>query len=546
NIVDITNFVMMEIGQPMHAFDLARLEGNRIVVRTAREGERFLTLDEEKRDLKETDLLICDAHKPVAIAGVMGGLESSVTDETTAVLLESAHFNASSVRKTAKHLQLSTDSSFRFERGSDPQGTMWALDRAIDLILQTAGGRLRGVYDNTAHAFAPLVLSLRPAFTHRILGIRIDAAEQKRILQDLQFTLSEEEEDRFLFQVPSFRSDIEREIDLVEEIARIHGYDNIPVPTRIEMNVGSGFDDQEFPDRVRNILLGFGYDEILSSSLVPRHHAGIGETEERVAEVRNPVSKERPSLRTSLLSSLLEAVDVNIRSGLSSLRLFEIGRVFSREDAGAFSERTTLGIVVTGSAHERTWYANKRDTDFFDLKGVLEGVLRALYLDNETIFRYDRRSTLSEHVLTLEVKGRYVGQAVGISDEILATFSIDQPVYFAELDMSVLRDALPDRQMYTPIARYPSVTRDLAVLLRKDIPVGQLLAAVQACHPDHLRDIRIVDVFTHDSIGKEKKSVAFSMTFQAADHTLTDDEVNRSVDRVIQAVRHELGAELRT
>ncbi len=546
NIVDVTNYVMMEIGQPMHAFDLAQIEGGSIVVRNAREGERFITLDEEKRDLRTSDLLICDARKPVAIAGVMGGLHSSVTEQTTSILLESAHFNASSVRKTAKHLQLSTDSSYRFERGSDPAITVWALHRAVELIRETCGGTLRGIYDSSALEIEQRSVRLRAAFTDRILGIHIDAAEQRRILEALDFAVEEESDGVFLCGVPSFRSDIEREIDLVEEIARIHGYDSIPLPTRIEMNVGGGFDDQKFPSRLREILLGLGYDEVLSSSLVPRAHAGIGDDGDSVADVLNPVSKERPSLRSSLLPSILEAVDVNIRSGLSSLRIFEIGRVFRGKEGGTYDEKQMLAFAVTGNARERGWYGDERPFDFHDLKGSLEALLRSLNLDNEIIFQYDRHSTLSEHVLMLEVKGRYTGQAVGISDTILAKFSIDQPVFYAELDVQLLHDALPDRQIFTPVARYPSVTRDLAVLVSKDVRAGRIVETVRKADPGHLRDVRIVDVFTHESIGTDRKSIAFTMTFQSDDHTLKDSEVNQAVEQVMQAVQRDLGAELRT
>lgn len=546
NIVDVTNYVMMEIGQPMHAFDRAQLEGDTIVVRNARSGERFITLDEEKRDLRETDLLICDAHKPVAIAGVMGGLHSSVTESTTSILLESAYFSAFSIRKTARHLQLSTDSSYRFERGTDPEITVWALHRAAELIRQICGGTVRGIHDSRPLPIEPRSVRLRAAFTDRILGIHIDPAEQRRILDALQFDVEEESDGVFLCRIPSFRSDIEREIDLVEEVARIHGYDNIPLPTRIEMNVGGGFDDQQFPSRLREILLGLGFDEVLSSSLVPRAHAGIGDDEQHVADVLNPVSKERPSLRSSLLPSILEAVDVNIRSGLSSLHLFEIGRVFRRKNGEGYSENQMIAFAVTGNARERTWHDDERPFDFFDLKGVLEGLLRTLNLDNETIFQYDRHSTLSEHVLTLEVKGGYAGQAVGISDTILAKFSIDQPVFYAELDVQMLSDALPKRQMYTPIARYPSVTRDLAVIVAKNVRASQITDTVRKADPGYLRDLRIVDVFTHESIGLNKKSVAFTMTFQSNDHTLKDNEVNQAVELVIQAVQSELGAELRT
>jgi phenylalanyl-tRNA synthetase beta chain len=545
NIVDVTNYVMMEIGQPLHAFDFRQIEGHRIVVRPSVPGERFVTLDDEKHDLPERSLLICDAEKPVALAGVMGGQNSAVSDDTTTILLESAHFNASSVRRTAKLLQLSTDSSYRFERGSDPDITVWALHRAVDLIRETCGGTLRGVYDNVARPSVPREVTLRPAFTDRILGITIAAAEQRRILEALDISTEAVADGSLHCRIPSFRSDLEREIDLVEEIARIHGYDNIPVPNRIEMHVGDGFDAMAFQNRLRRILLGFGCDEILSSSLVPRSHAGIGGAADNVAEVRNPVSKERPALRSGMLASLLETVDINVRNGLPSLRVFEIGSVFAREGEDAFRERKMLGVAVTGNAVERAWNDSARTTDFYDIKGILEGVLSALYLDKESIFYYDRTSTLSEQVLTLEVKGRYAGQAVEVSDAILATFDIDQPVFYAELELAVLEDALPERQMYSAVPRHPSVIRDLAILVARSVQAREIEQTVRGAGPAHLKDIRVVDVFTHESLGAEKKSVAFTMSFQAEDHTLTDEEISVAMDAVINAVKEKLGAELR-
>ncbi|MDT8324443.1 MAG: hypothetical protein RRA94_10045, partial [Bacteroidota bacterium] len=391
----------------------------------------------------------------------------------------------------------------------------------------------------------PREVTLRPAFTDRILGIEIAAGEQRRILDALEIVTLPQPDGSFRCRIPTFRSDLEREIDLVEEIARIHGYDNIPVPKRIEMHVGDGFDALAFQNRLRGILLGFGCDEILSSSLVPRSHAAIGGEADSVAEVRNPVSKERPALRSGMIASLLEAVDVNVRNGLSSLRIFEIGSVFSREGEEAFGERKMLGVAVTGYSTERAWNEQERPADFFDIKGILASILDALYLDKESIFYYDRTSTLSEQVLTLEVKGRYAGQAVAVSDAILAAFDIDQPVFYAELDLAVLESALPERQTYRAVPRYPSVTRDLAIVVTKDVQAREIEDAVRAANPAHLRDVRVVDVFTHESLGAEKKSIAFTMSFQAADHTLTDEEIGAAMDAVVAAVKTTLGAELR-
>ncbi|MBR9977341.1 MAG: phenylalanine--tRNA ligase subunit beta [Bacteroidetes bacterium] len=546
NIVDVLNYVMMEIGQPMHAFDLDQLQGGGIVVRTADTGEIITTLDHIERSIPEDALLICDTEGPVAVAGVMGGSASAVTDTTVSILLESAYFQASSVRRTSRLLQLSTDSSYRFERGTDPHSTVWALQRAVQLILDTAGGRFCGYSDVCPEVIPVRELRLRPAFVNRILGIEIDADVQYRILASLGIELVEKSADNVLCRMPTFRSDLEREIDLVEEIARIHGYDNIPVPTRIEMNVGRRFDDKAFTSQLRTLFLGFGFDEILSSSLVSREHAGTGgDNRHAVVDVLNPVSKERPSLRTSLLPSLLEAIDVNIRSGHPSLRIMEAGHVFYRDAENGIDERNMIALAVTGLAQQRAWYADTRESDFFDMKGAVENILSALYIDNDAIFYYDRASTLSDTVLMLEVKGRYAGQLITVPQATLQRFDIVQPVFYAELDVTVLEESLPARRKYRPVPRHPSVTRDLAILVTNDIAARDIVDTVMKSNAAFLRSVHIVDVFRHSDLGDEKKSVAFTMTFQADDRTLKDEDINASVNTIIAMLAKEVNAELR-
>jgi phenylalanyl-tRNA synthetase beta chain len=246
-----------------------------------------------------------------------------------------------------------------------------------------------------------------------------------------------------------------------------------------------------------------------------------------------------------MLSSLLEAVDVNVRNGRASMRMFEIGRVFAKSEDQPFTEKVMCGIAVTGSAAERSWNGEKRMADFYDIKGIIEGILHALYLDKDAFFYYDRTSTLSDQVLTLEVKGRYAGQAVEVSQSILAEFDIDQPVYYAELELAVLEDTKPERQMYHSVPKYPSVSRDLAILVGKEVRARQIQDAVLSANSDHLREIRIVDVFSHESLGPDKKSVAFSMTFQAPDHTLTEEEISGAMKAIVDSVRTAIGAELR-
>jgi len=543
NIVDATNYVMLEMGQPMHAFDLSVLSGDTIIVRTAGEGESLTTLDGEERTAPTGALLICDAEKPVAVAGVMGGEESAVTAATVDVLLESAYFNASSVRRTARLMALSTDSSYRFERGTDPEATVIALRRATSIILQIAGGSLSGIYDEYAHPILPRQVRLRPQRTCAILGVDIPTSEQQRILEALGIVVEQESDTHFLCRIPTFRSDLEREVDLIEEIARIFGYDNIPVPTKTEMHVANHFDEQRGVETLRSIVLGLGFDEIMSSSLVPKSHAALGG--EQFVEVRNPVSKERPALRAGLLPSLLEAINLNIRNGSASLRIFEIGKVFSASSTNDFEERNMLGMAVTGLAHERNWYAPERRADLFDLKGAVETFMDALHLDSEAIFCYDRSSTLSDAILTLEVKGSYIGQLVEVSETILAMFDIDQQVWYAEFDIEALRGHREESQRYNPVARFPSVIRDLAIVVANSVRVKDIEDSVFASAPPELRKLRVIDVFTSDVLGTDKKSVAFTMTFRADDRTMKDEEIQAAVTGIVDALRREVQAELR-
>jgi phenylalanyl-tRNA synthetase beta chain len=541
-LVDITNYVMLEIGQPMHAFDRRTLEGDSIVARVALPGEQFTTLDGRAHELRGGELLICDSVKPIAVAGVMGGQTSAVAEDTSAVLLESAYFQASSVRRTARHLGLSTDSSFRFERGTDPGATMWALQRAVSLMIAHAGGTLRGVYDACPLPIEERRVRLRPDRVNALLGITIQRDEQHRILEALQVRCTEEG-DSFLCAVPTFRSDIEREIDLVEEIARIHGYNNIPTPSRIAITMGEDFDEHAFPSTVRTTAIGLGFDEILSSSLVARRHAAIG-SEDAVVDVLNPVSRERPSLRTSLLPSLLEAIDLNVRNGLRTLRIVEIGNVFNRTGEG-MEERKRIAFAVTGQALGRGWHSSSRPFDIFDLKGVLESFFAILNLDNDIAFSYDADGTLSGTSFSIALQGVNIGVVQQLPRATCADFGIDQEVFSAEFDLAPLEAVSRSIRRYRPVNRNPIVNRDLAVLVGKNVRAASILEAARSAGGDFLISVRLIDVFEHESLGERKKSVALALAFQAADRTMLDSEITAGVEGILQQLENRFQATLR-
>ncbi len=551
NVVDITNYVMLEIGQPMHAFDLTSLEGGKIVIRQAREEERFTTLDEIERVLPERALLICDAIKPVAIAGVMGGVNSGISDRTTDIFLESAFFDPASVRRTAKYLGLSTESSYRFERRTDPERTVWALQRAVDLILEIAGGTYEGLTDVYPETLLTKTISMRPDRVNRVLGVQIPEEKQRAILEALGYRISKMEP-TFDCAVPSFATDIEREVDLIEEIARIFGYDNIPTPERTQIHSARRSDAESFITRIRGIALSLGFDEILSPSLISRTHAKAV-TKDGLVEVLNPVSKEAPILRPGLLPSLLHAVDHNVRNGTSDLRLFEIGSVFTlvdspSKDADVFAryrEEIHVGFALSGIAQQREWFTAERPFDFFDLKGALESLFRALGLDNEIDFVYDSSGTYGDCSLSISAAGESIGYCMTIPETIASVFELDKPVFLAEMSLSGLERRYAVSPVYKPVSRFPLVLRDLALVVNQSVPAKTLNDAAWESGAKFLDSVRIIDLYAKTEL-EEKKSITLAFVFKSDEHTLTDLDIQSSMDTILRHYQTVFNASLRT
>jgi phenylalanyl-tRNA synthetase beta chain len=545
-VVDITNFVMMEIGQPMHAFDLDRLASPAIVVRGAAEKEPFVTLDGRSHLLPAQSILICDAEKPVALGGVMGGANSEITDATTDVLLESACFNPAAIRKTAKQVGISSESSYRFERATDPERTLWALRRAVDLLMETSGGRCTVITDAYPAPAAPSVIPLRIARVESLLGTRVEKERIISILQSLGFAI-EEAGDTLSCTAPSFRSDVEREVDVIEEIARIHGYDNIPTPGRIEIYADAQYDDEAFIGELRGTALSLGMDEVVSSSLIDAAHAALGD-KDAVLNVLNPVSAERPSLRGSLLPCLLEAIDRNRRVGADTMRLFEIGSIFRKlEGDGQHSERIFMGMALTGLSQSREWYGEPRPFDFFDLKGIVLSLFEKLRLDKKLRFDYDGNDSLSKYGLFVEIDGVRCGTLTEVSSHILREFGIEQPVYYAEFDIALLEQHSAGVQpRYHAPSKYPAVERDLAFLLPLEVRAGDVVETALHSGATCVTGIRILDLFRHESFGDDKKSLAITVTFQAHNRTLTEAELIAGVQSIVDAVVTRWNATLRS
>jgi phenylalanyl-tRNA synthetase beta chain len=550
NVVDVTNYVLWEIGHPLHAFDGDLLADRHVVVRRARPGETVETLDGQSRTLGEAMLVIADPKRAVAVAGVMGGAHSEVRTSTHTVLLESAYFAPGSIRRTAKALGLSTEASYRFERGADIEGLRGALDRAARLIAELGGGRVAtGVLDAYPVPRRPLAVPLRLARIQRVVGACPPRATVADILRGLGFPATERSGD-FEVVVPAFRRDVAIEDDLVEEIARVWGYDKIPstLPsgalalTRRPRHLVAR-------DTVRRVLAGSGCQEAVSLSLTdPAYlrHIGLSPDDPRVVRLQNPLAADRSVMRPTLLFGLLEAVATNVHRQAPDVRLFEIGRVFEGRGAGVLPhEETRVAMVLTGLRTPRAWYAPRARADVFDAKGAMEGVIEALGRREVTIEPTSAVYLEDGRAATVVVQGTPVGVLGELHPDVQKVFDLPTPVFFAELSLDAI-ESLPERVVqYRPLARYPGVQRDLAVVVSVDVLAAEVSRAIEGIRPAWLRRITLFDVYEGAQVGPGRKSLAYGLLYQADDRTLTDTEVNRAHSELVKQLRAQLGAEVR-
>jgi phenylalanyl-tRNA synthetase beta chain len=534
NIVDITNYVMIEMGQPLHAFDLAKLDGG-IRVRAAAEGETFLALDGKTYPLAPRHLVIADQRKAVAIAGVMGGEETGVTEATTDILLESAYFAPAGVRRTARELGLGSDSSYRFERGVDPEGVLPASARAVQLILELAGGTAE---PSARAAGAPLNFRRSVPFRlercRAVLGAPVEAAAVEQILTGFGLTAQGND-----WLVPSFRQDLTREIDLIEEIARVIGIEAIPSRMASRF-LGSSEADHRADQgmQVRRQLAAQGFHEARSLTLISEK-ALAGFPIEGAMRVRNPLNEDQVVLRPSLIPGLLDAVAHNLRAGVRDLRLFEVGRVFQ---AGAREERTVVALIVTGGVQPASWRdAKPRTADFFDLKGALA----ALNLGALT-FQPTTHPALALAV-TIHAGEKVVGLAGQLPPARARELDAPAPVLVAEINLDAF-EASPIRAGFTELPKFPAVTRDIAMVAPAGVAHGQIEAVLLGANEPLLAGVELFDVFTDPSgqrIPADQKSVAYALTYRSASKTLTADEVAAAHQRLKERLKAELAVTFR-
>jgi phenylalanyl-tRNA synthetase beta chain len=551
NIVDITNYVMYETGQPLHAFDLDRLSGKKIIVKSTKRKSKFTTLDSKERELSRDTLMICDAEKDVAIAGVMGGENSEIYHDTKNVLIESAYFNPSSIRKTSKYSQLSTDASYRFERGTDPNKTLYAAERTVALVGEIAGGKIaKGSIDVYPNKIEERVIKFRLQRLNKVLGFEVSAEESVRIFEKLGFGVKQLENEEMQVTVPTYRPDIEQEVDLFEEIARISGYKNIPTIPRISITLDTKHDETVLTNSVRDYSNALGLSEIINNPLQPEQLAKLTGN---AVKLSNPLSMDMAYLRTTLLPGALSVVARNLNRGEKNLSLFEIGNVFNlKEEKSAinsfddFDEEEKIIFVLSGNKIEREWFADSEEYDFYDLKGVVNSFLSKISLDNLlNDSYYSIYNNIYEFYLTKNFKDRVVGHGGKVRSDVLKQFDIEQDVYCFEFNFSELKKTTVVSNKYSEPLKYPKVFRDFAFIFDKTVLFDDVRNFIQVKSSKLLKNVNVFDIFESKELGSNKRSMAFELEYFDTEKTLTEEEVEKDFEKLIKLVSKQFNAKLR-
>jgi phenylalanyl-tRNA synthetase beta chain len=548
NIVDVTNYVLHELGQPLHAFDAAQIKGNKVVVKTVPAGTKFITLDDIERTLHEEDLMICDESGPMCIAGVFGGKTSGVSEKTQAIFLESAYFNPVSVRKTAKRHTLSTDASFRFERGIDPSITEYALKRAALLIQEVAGGEITSdivdIYPKKIEDFSVFIHFNK---VNKIIGEEIKPETIKKILASLDIKVSSITEAGLGLTIPSYRVDVTREIDVIEEILRVYGYNNIKIPSKVNATTANSSRTEEY--KVQNIianqLCSLGFNEMMANSLTTPDYVKLSENlkEEFNVMMLNPLSSDLSAMRQSLLFSGLEAVSFNINRRRSDLKFFEFGKSYHKIPGG-HEENKHLTLLVTGNRQNESWTNAQSKSDFFLFKGYINTILSRLGLDKKVTSLPFENDVFAEG-LALAVGKEVIVEFGTVKKSVLKHFDIKQEVLYADFVWDKIQKYVSTKIKFTDIPKYPEVRRDLALLLDENVPFEQIYNIAKQTEKGLLKDVNLFDVYTGNNLPEGKKSYAVSFILQDDSKTLTDTQIDKIMSKLQGNFESQLGASLR-
>jgi phenylalanyl-tRNA synthetase beta chain len=553
NVADITNYVLHELGQPLHAFDFHKLGGRRIVVRRATPGEKLTTLDGVERTLSADMLVIADAEKPVALAGIMGGEDSEISTRTTDVLIESAYFDPHSVRQTARQLGMDTEASRRFERGADIEGVLRAQQRCVELISEIAGGvATEDAVDVYPKQFQQRVVGLRPERVKALTSLSVELEKITGILTGLGFEVAGESSGRMSFTVPSWRIDVEQEEDLVEEVARHTGYDKIASELP-PANVAGEYQPSEMKQRsLRRALNAFGFDEAINFSFAPQEDRfelvpSLTWQEGLQPQLANPIIEGAASMRPTLLPGLLDALRHNLNHGIRDVRLFEIGRIFSRSTPGELPEEPlSLALVATGGALQENLAQADRELDFFDVKGALETGIDWMNLSplkfTAASVNHLREGQSARIKLADETE---IGSIGRLAENVAASYKFRQPVYVMELDLSAVLTGPAKVIQYSPLPRYPSVVRDLSLLVNRHVALEEIFKAVNEQAVADCRSVKLVGTFEGGNIPSSKRSVTLRLEYRSDERTLRDEEVEQRHTRLTSSLLERFGAEQR-
>ncbi len=558
NVVDITNYVLHECGQPLHAFDADKIIGKKVIVKTLPEGTKFITLDGVERSLSAEDLMICNEKEGMCMAGVFGGADSGITDSTTNVFLESAYFNPVFIRKTSKRHDLHTDSSFRFERGTDPNGTLYALKRAALLIKEIAGGEIASdIVDVYPQPIEPALVPVTYEGIFNLIGNRLDLTVITNILNALEIEIVNKDNQGMVLKVPTYRVDVKQQADIVEEILRIYGYNNVTISEKVNSTL-TYVDKPELikeQDKISDFLSAQGFHEIMNNSLTKSAYYETSDFyKDRIVYILNPLSSDLNCLRQTLIFGGLESIAFNINRKRNNLKFYEFGNCYFyhknknvENKLTQYYEKFMLGLFMTGLVEEPNWNTPKKEVDFYYLKAYVLNIFRKIGIAKDLI----HENLLTNHPeiasgLEIKINGQSIAVLGDVKKDLLKQFDIKQDVYVAQIDWDLVMQLIKNRKIqYRELPKYPEVKRDLSMILDMDITYSQLEQIAYKTEPKLIKDINLFDVYQGDKIEKGKKSYAISFTLQSEEKTLTDNEIDSVMKRLMNAYEKQLNAKIR-
>ena len=551
NVVDATNFVLHEIGQPLHAFDLSKIKNNKVMVQTLPGKTKFTSLDAVERELDQDDLIICNENEGMCIAGVFGGLEHGVSENTKDIFLESAYFNPVSIRKSAKRHGLNTDASYRFERGIDPDKVVYALKRAALLIQEVAGGSVASeLIDLYPKKLEPFKTQLDLLNLNSVAGTSIEAGTVRNILNWLDIEITAEKDTVWQLQVPAYRVDVKREIDVIEEVLRIFGFNNIPLPEKINASLSYSTkpDREKLQNIVSDLLSNSGYSEIMANSLTKGEYVNMVPTDELNPKdsitMLNPLSSDLSVLRQTLLFSGLESIAHNLNRQESNLKIYEFGKGYAKKD-GTYKESSLLSVLLTGSKADESWNTNQEEVSYYSIMGAVSSVLNRLGVSENRELK-EKRNGVFDEGSELLIEGVKIAEIGKVKKEILEKTGIKQTVFFAELQWDIILEGMNNHSIaFQPMAKYPSVRRDFSLLLNSEISFSEIVEIANKAEGQLLKEVGLFDVYEGKGLPPGKKSYAVKFVLQDENATLNDNRIEQAMATILKQLEKKLGASLR-